>query len=286
MPEAKQASPIPELELLMHAMNLADPVLLQQWLKLGFDVNDRRLARPTIRENSPHAPLSGATYFPYAKPLLFHALDATDHARETLLRMLLQAGANPNEHRDEAGFAALMHLNTPQTAALLIEYGADVNAATLIGIRPIHVAVSSGNLEIVELLYRHGADLGAVDHDGNTALHTALEHPDVCRWLIERRPELVNVRAVWPKGPNDGEPSLGETPLLKAISEDRIETAKQLVTLGADVNAGLRHAKDAFEMAELCERPELAQWMRAFQSAKNASDVMRNIAKSAPPPAP
>ena len=60
---------------------------------------------------------------------------------------------------------------------LLIEHGADVNAALANGSPALHEAVKTRFLEIVEALVAAGANVGAKDADGLMALHIAEQLP-------------------------------------------------------------------------------------------------------------
>ena len=79
--------------------------------------------------------------------------------------------------RDEDGWTQLswasrgLHFKDGSVLRLLLERGADVNSrADDDGFTPLHRASSCGALEVVRLLLEHGADVQAVDSDGKTAL--------------------------------------------------------------------------------------------------------------------
>ncbi|KAI8615071.1 hypothetical protein BC830DRAFT_1064813, partial [Chytriomyces sp. MP71] len=55
-----------------------------------------------------------------------------------------------------------------ETAALLIRYGADVNAQGFDHVTPLHDAVESNHYEVVELLLSHGESLVAPTRQGHT----------------------------------------------------------------------------------------------------------------------
>ncbi len=79
----------------------------------------------------------------------------------TGLRRLLDRGADPDQVDPEVGnpvlsWAALC--GDLPAARLLIEHGADVNAADRSGYRPLHGAAFLGEPRILELLLEHGAD--------------------------------------------------------------------------------------------------------------------------------
>jgi ankyrin repeat protein len=58
---------------------------------------------------------------------------------------------------------------------LLLAHGADVNAQQEGGFVPLHNAAQNGQLEMVRLFLDKGADVNAANKDGLTALHYALE---------------------------------------------------------------------------------------------------------------
>ncbi|KAF8495913.1 hypothetical protein F5888DRAFT_1924915 [Russula emetica] len=68
------------------------------------------------------------------------------------------------------------HFKDGSVLRFLLEHGADVNArADDDGFTPLHRASSYGALEVVRLLLEHGADVEAVSVDGKTALQVAGE---------------------------------------------------------------------------------------------------------------
>ncbi|KAH9995901.1 ankyrin repeat-containing domain protein, partial [Russula compacta] len=52
----------------------------------------------------------------------------------------------------------------------------DLNAQEVIRTTPLHVASAKGNLNIVELLIKHAADLDQPDQNEETSLHLASHH--------------------------------------------------------------------------------------------------------------
>lgn len=75
-----------------------------------------------------------------------------------------------------------------ETARLLIESGADVNATQAGGFVPLHSAAQNGDGALVELLLSRAADVNARSDDGRTALSLAegAGHADVARLLREK----------------------------------------------------------------------------------------------------
>jgi ankyrin repeat protein len=58
-----------------------------------------------------------------------------------------------------------------EVVKLLIDNGADISAANLDGFTPLHIACSHGKLEVDNFLVGNGADISAVDDYGDTPLH-------------------------------------------------------------------------------------------------------------------
>lgn len=97
------------------------------------------------------------------------------------------------------------------------------------GLTALHVAVETGNIEIVRMLLDAGARVNAKSKAKQTPLLMIDDDatPELVRLLIERGAS-VNVQ--------DDE---GETALMKAAEEDKLEIVKILLEAGADV-----HLKD------------------------------------------
>ena len=70
---------------------------------------------------------------------------------------------------------------------LLCDHGADIEARTFIGWRPLHSAACFGNISIVkELIEVRNADVNARDDSGRTALSLARDHgiADIAAYLV------------------------------------------------------------------------------------------------------
>jgi hypothetical protein len=88
-----------------------------------------------------------------------------------------------------SGMQPLHFAASAAAAAVLIRFGALVDARTDWGEIPLHFAARHGHLDVVEVLVGHGADLHAVDDHGNTSLYLAAHGPSpgatvVARYLL------------------------------------------------------------------------------------------------------
>lgn len=68
---------------------------------------------------------------------------------------------------------------TPQMAKLLLDFGADVNAASNLGDTVLHTAVRKQSYEFVSFLLLHGADVNEPNDEGDTPFTIALRRRDV-----------------------------------------------------------------------------------------------------------
>ena len=176
--------------------------LIRDLLAAGADPDFRRGApRPGARIYSPDGQASGFDRGPTdpdnfgvarrwigASPFWV----AAHKADVTLMRMLLDAGADPAAAADDGSTplmaaAGLGHAGdryekfwSPAAAreavALLVELGADVNAANEAGFTALHGAAFVGADAAAEHLIAHGADLNAQDFAGRTPYRIAEGH--------------------------------------------------------------------------------------------------------------
>jgi ankyrin repeat protein len=74
------------------------------------------------------------------------------------------------------------------TARLLLEHGADVNARGNDNSTALHIAAQYGRVNVVDELLEHGANVGAEDDEGRTALQVASSRGrvEIVRLLSER----------------------------------------------------------------------------------------------------
>jgi uncharacterized protein len=97
-----------------------------------------------------------------------------------LVKVLLEKGANPNIASTNQFKVAPIHsacaISNLDIAALLITYGANVNAKQQQGVTPLHSAAHHGHFELSKLLIDSGADPNAKLDNGQTPLAMAMEN--------------------------------------------------------------------------------------------------------------
>ena len=95
-----------------------------------------------------------------------------------LIRYLLDKGA-PTGPSSINGFPPLVFAargdkgEHPEKIALLLEYGADVNAPGPTGKTALHYATTAGHAKVIALLLERGADASRKDNEGQTAMDIA-----------------------------------------------------------------------------------------------------------------
>jgi uncharacterized protein len=76
---------------------------------------------------------------------------------DTLIKQLLQAGADPNARTAAPGHTALMLSRSSAVANCLLDNGADIELKTDDGCVALHVACANGRLAVVKTLLARGA---------------------------------------------------------------------------------------------------------------------------------
>ncbi|MEZ4362840.1 MAG: ankyrin repeat domain-containing protein [Kofleriaceae bacterium] len=98
-------------------------------------------------------------------------LCAAEHATAADVRTLLAAGADPHVHVD--GETALFFATSPETVAVLLDAGLELEARNELGWTPLMHALVLGHLRRVRTLLSAGADVSARTGLGQTVFMTA-----------------------------------------------------------------------------------------------------------------
>ena len=105
----------------------------------------------------------------------------------------------------------------------------DVNMKTTAGITPLMTLATGGDMEGTKILLSMGADASAVDIENSNALYYAATSGDF--------PELLNLLAINGASVDSTGGWSDNSPLHEAVMSDYTESVRQLLDLGANVNA-------------------------------------------------
>lgn len=140
---------------------------------------------------------------------------------------------------------------------LLAEDPSAVNARDEYGFTPLHGVAGEEQFEMAEFLIAHGADVSAKNDSGITPLHIAAT-PEMVRILVRHGASL------------EARENGGGTPLhIASENPESLDVMRELLTLGADVNAKDSSGESALVTALAREEPEKVELLLSF-GAKHA----------------
>lgn len=144
-----------------------------------------------------------------------------------VLRLTPDIGIDMHERNDNGytAFLSAVRQNNIDHVRVLLDHGSDMYARSQTKFKTaLHMAASSGYVDIIELLLNRGFRIDSVDEDGNTALHLA------CR---ENKVEAAAMLLNHGINPNLGNKK-GETSLHVAV-RGRIINIVKLLLYGKDI---------------------------------------------------
>lgn len=167
--------------------------------------------------------------------------------------LLLKSGADPNIGEPTCPTALRYASRTPERikfVKLLLKYGANVHSSYN-GSVSLHAAVQGGNLDAVETLLEHGADINSTTGNGNTPLMLAARFGNfaLLRFLANKG---ANWRFVCPKG---------RTALHMACGAGSLLCASFLLGLGDDINKQTLNGLTPLHSAILYSKAEAVAWL-------------------------
>jgi len=158
--------------------------------------------------------------------LLHIAIDNEDYS---IAEVLLENGADPNA-ATAYGYTPLHYAVQKEECNIsmitkLIIYGANVNAKNEYGTSPLHRIAEYGTVFLAKLLVGFGADVNVFDSQRQTPLHLATnDRKSMVEYLISQNAD-VNAQS-----------TAGYTPLHHAVIHRNFEIVKLLIENGADIN--------------------------------------------------
>ena len=190
---------------------------------------------------------------------------AATNGNAVIVEKLVKAGANPNAPLSKFGDSALMlaaRTGKVEAVKTLLDQGAQVNAVeTWGGTTALMWAASERHLDTVKLLIAAGANVNARSYFVPSAHGRGFEGATPQPPKADQAPE--ELAGGW------------FTPLMFAVREGDIETARTLIGAGADVNAVAGDGKDVLGLAIFNGQYELASFLIDNKANVNHADAER-----------
>lgn len=153
----------------------------------------------------------------------------------------------------------MVHANDTNEVRNLIRQGTNVNIKNLNGSTPLHIACIRGNVEMIELLIKSGADVRALDNEGDTPL-TKLQN-DIftmscaISYIIDRGDDVNIIK--------DAE---GDTFLHWACSHGYLDLVRKLVEHGAQLNVTNRRGQTPLDLAKDTRRDTIVNYLQSISA--------------------
>lgn len=155
-------------------------------------------------------------------------LDAVKSGDMAAVKAALPVGVNSAEVDGTTPLHWAVEHDDETLVDLLIKAGANVNAVNRYGVMPLASAAINGNATVIEKLLKAGADPKAALPGGETLLHTAAR---------TGKPEAITVLLAHGADVDAREQRRGQTPLMWAASHNNPDAIRTLIAAGADINA-------------------------------------------------
>jgi len=256
------------------AANIGDLETVEKLLESGTDVNqkNRQGYTPLMAAGtkeiaefliSKGASVNESTIFGTA----LH--EAVNSRRYEVAKVLLENGASVDAKTNVGKTPLDMAIKWKQKkiANLLRKHASKTGEELKAAKEPIHAAARQGNIEAVKQHLAAGADVNAIDHEGNTPLHHAVynDQTEIIRLLIDKGAEVNGKR----KAANHEK---GVAPLHTATWRSTIETMELLIDNGADVNMKRADGAIALHYAVWFGLKEKAEFLLSKGSDVKARD--------------
>lgn len=177
-----------------------------------------------------------------------------------IIELLSKKGADVNEE-DDKGVTALNKAcqnGKLESVKTLLKLGADPNHIAKVGLSsPLIDAMSTGNIEIIELLLKKGVTVNQVDEQGESALTWSIDNnnPKIVEMLLANGADAKHVT-------KNQETALT---LLANMPAGNVEIAKMLLLQGAPLNAKNNKGETALDIAIKSKNSSLVEFLRAAE---------------------
>ncbi|KAJ6487291.1 ankyrin repeat domain-containing protein, partial [Mycena vulgaris] len=151
--------------------------------------------------------------------------------------------------------------NLVETTSVLLEKGADVNAAGGEYGSSLHAAAAGGHTEIVGILLEKGADVNAAggEYWSSLELAAAVGHTEIVRILVEKGADINAAGGFY------------GSPLQAAVAQGHTEIVGMLLEKGADNNAARGEYGSSLELAAAAGHTEIVRILLEKGAEVNAA---------------
>jgi len=195
---------------------------------------------------------------------MFPLSTAINQSNHETIRTLLRVGANPDLVVDQVSALAIaIKKNDLEVAKILLEEGkADPNLIVN-GVSILTGAIFDGNLKMVEFLLEAKADPNLIDAIKTPPLIFALQQdPTGIKGVSEI---LINNKNTNLDQPDEN----GNTALIVAVKNNRLEIVELLVTKGANINIKGEEGLNALEVAKQNGFKDIEKYLEKVTPKKN-----------------
>ncbi|CAM5115328.1 unnamed protein product [Natator depressus] len=226
---------------------------LKKWAQSEKEAQSKKTRAEKRRKNSSKGK---RVLFPESIKLL----EAASRNDVEEVRQFLQRGISPSLYNED-GLTALHQCcidDFGDVVVLLLEAGADVNACDSELWTPLHAAATCGHLHLVELLIKHGANLLAVNTDGNMPY-------DLCE-------DDVTLDYIETAMADQGITQEAIEEARAATEHSMVEDIRKLLQAGADLNTPLDHSATLLHIASANGYLEAAELLLEHKASMSAKD--------------
>jgi len=176
------------------------------------------------------------------------------------VKCLLEHGADPSL-QDNDGWNVLHFASRggPEIIELILSHVPTIDSITKKGSTPLMLAVSNDKLQAFKCLWEHGADLSLQDNDGWNVLHFASRggNPKIIELILSHVPSI------------DSKTKKGSTPLMLAVSSDKLQAVKCLLEHVADPSLQTNHGWNVLHFASRGGNPEIIELIMTQSHVKH-----------------
>jgi ankyrin repeat protein len=194
-----------------------------RWFALTLSQLSKHLAPPIMDRITSHQHMVDTAAHAAAASLVEQGFPA--------LKALLASGLSPNARRSSDGLS-LMHIvaaeGSPAAAAVLLKYGADLEAEAEARLTPLMFAVELNIADMVKFLLSQGADPTHCTGSGMDSLLLAIGVNKSCDKVVQLIATGIDVTAMRKNG---------QSPMEAAAASNNASAIRLLSEAGASVNA-------------------------------------------------